>query len=257
MPLDPKRVLITGGGSGIGRALAIEAARRGMVVAVCGRRQHALDETISLLGNRGHLALQADIINAHDRHRIVDRIEAEWGGLDVLVNNAGIIEAGPLRSLDDSTLARCFETNVIAPIALTRDLQPLLERAGSARVVNVGSVFGDIPYPMLAAYSASKFALRGFSIALRREWKVRGIGVTYVAPRATRTAALAPVERVVSRMRTDTPERVAVQIWDGVGRGTPSVYAPGPERLFVFLQRIFPSVIDRALSSRAPMSRSA
>src|SRR3954471_2748261 len=194
MPRNQKRVLITGAGSGIGRALAIEAVLRGMTVALCGRRQDALEETVALLGReRKHLVIPMDITKATDRLRLVDRIAAEWGALDVLINNAGIIEVGPLVSFDDAALALTFNTNVIGPMALTRDLQSLLENAGSARVVNIGSVFGDIPYPLLAAYSASKFALRGFSIALRREWKQKGISVTYAAPRATKTAALASV----------------------------------------------------------------
>jgi len=256
MPREQKRVLITGAGSGIGRALAIEAARRGMTVALCGRRRDALEATVALF-DRSHrdLVIQADITKAADRLRLVDRLTAEWGGLDFLVNNAGIIEVGPLGSFDDAALALTFNTNVIGPMALTRDLQPLLESAGSARVVNVGSVFGDIPYPLLAAYSASKFALRGFSIALRREWKQKGISVTYAAPRATKTAALAPVARLMAKVRADTPERVAAQIWRGVANGATSVYAPGPERLFIFLQRVFPRVIDRALSTRTSPSR--
>src|ERR1044071_3665539 len=172
MPRSQKNVLITGAGSGIGRALAVEAALRGMTVALCGRRQDALEATAALLGReRNHLVVQADITKPADRQRLVDRIATEWGALDVLINNAGIIEVGPLGSFDDAALALTFNTNVIGPMALTRDLQALLENAGSARVVNIGSVFGDIPYPLLAAYSASKFALRGFSIALRREWR--------------------------------------------------------------------------------------
>jgi short-subunit dehydrogenase len=256
MPRSQKNVLITGAGSGIGRALAVEAALRGMTVALCGRRQDALEATAALLGREGnHLVVQADITKPADRQRLVERIATEWGALDVLINNAGIIEVGPLGSFDDAALALTFNTNVIGPMALTRDLQSLLENAGSARVVNIGSVFGDIPYPLLAAYSASKFALRGFSIALRREWRQKGISVTYAAPRATKTAALASVERLMSRVRADTPERVAAQIWRGIGRGAASVYAPGPERFFVFIQRVFPRVIDRALSTRPSPSR--
>jgi short-subunit dehydrogenase len=258
MPRNQMRVLITGAGSGIGRALAIEAALRGMTVALCGRRQDALEETAALLGREHkHLVVQADITKAADRLRLVDLVASEWGALDVLINNAGIIEVGPVGSFDDAALALTFNTNVIGPMALTRDLQPLLENAAAARVVNIGSVFGDIPYPLLAAYSASKFALRGFSIALRREWKQKGISVTYAAPRATKTAALASVARLMSKVRADTPERVAEQIWRGIGKGAASVYAPGPERLFVFVQRVFPRLIDRALSTRPSPPRAA
>ena len=81
--------------------------------------------------------------------------------------------------------------------------------------------------------------------------------MTYAAPRATKTAALASVERLMSRVRADTPERVAAQIWRGIGKGAASIYAPGPERLFVFIQRVFPRVIDRALSTRPSPSRAA
>ncbi len=249
MPRDRQRVLITGAGSGIGRALAVIAAQRGMSVALSGRRRDALEATVALLGAGGnHLVLPGDITEGADRRRLVDRLMSEWGSLDILINNAGIVEGGELAAFDDAALARIFNTNVIGPMALTRDLLPLLQRARPSRVVNIGSVFGDIPYPMFTAYSASKFALRGFSIALRREWKQQGIGVTYAAPRATRTAALAPVERLMPKVRADPPERVARQIWQGISRGASSVYAPGPERLFVFLQRVFPRVIDRALS---------
>jgi short-subunit dehydrogenase len=258
MRREQKSVLITGAGSGIGRALAVEAAKRGMDVAVFGRRRDALEETLALLGSpNGHLAVSGDITRAADRRLLIDRLASEWGSLDLLINNAGIMEGGPLGGFDDDALAHLFNTNVIGPMALTRDLMPLLSKARPSRVVNIGSIFGDIPYPLFAAYSASKFALRGFSIALRREWKEKGIGVTYAAPRATRTAILAHVEHLMSKVRADTPERVAAQIWQGIANGATSVYAPGPERLFVFLQRVFPRAIDRALSTRPTRSRAA
>jgi NAD(P)-dependent dehydrogenase (short-subunit alcohol dehydrogenase family) len=85
--------------------------------------------------------------------------------------------------MDDETLNMIFQTNVIGPIALVRELILLLLAERPARVVNIGSIFGDIPYPGFAAYSTSKFALRGFSTALRRACKANGIGVTYAAPR--------------------------------------------------------------------------
>ncbi len=253
---EPKRVLITGAGSGIGRALAIEAARRGLQVALCGRRPETLDATLRELAGTGHWALAADVTDASGRRAIVESVMRHWAALDVLVNNAGLVEGGALEDLDDAALARIFDTNVIGPIALTRDLMPMLERAQPSRVVNVGSVFGDIPYPLFASYSASKFALRGFSTALRREWKGRGIGVTYVAPRATRTAALASVEAHMPQAagRSDSPEIVARLVWRAIESGASSVYAPGPERLFVLLQRTFPGLIDRALSRPASSS---
>ncbi|MDQ0390957.1 SDR family NAD(P)-dependent oxidoreductase [Labrys monachus] len=254
MPRDHRRVLITGAGSGIGRALAIEASRRGMSVALCGRRAEALEETLGLLVPApGHIAIAADVTAGADRRRILDDLMEEWGALDILVNNAGVLEGGALERMDDEALARIFETNAIAPIALAREMLALLQAGRAARIVNIGSIFGDIPYPLLAAYSASKFALRGFSGAIRREWKPKGIGVTYVAPRATRTAALTSLGGFMATagMRVDTPERVARYVWDSIERGADAVYAPGPERLFVLLQRIFPGLLDRALARPA------
>jgi short-subunit dehydrogenase len=250
MQLEPKLVLITGAGSGIGRALCIEAAQRGMTVALCGRRRDALAATGALLPPTTHLIIPADITLSEDRRRIVDRIRSERGSLDILINNAGIVEGGPLQKVDDDALARTFQTNIIAPMALTRDLMPLLIAAKPSRVVNVGSIFGDIGYPEFTCYSAAKFALRGFSIALRREWKHKGIGVTYAAPRATQTAAAAAFASLIAKtkMNMDTPEQVARQIWRAIASGHDSVYAPAPERFYVLIQRLFPRVIDWSLS---------
>ena len=251
MQPEQKLVLVTGAGSGIGRALCIEAAQRGLAVALCGRRREALEATGALLGpGASHLIIPADITRPEQRRRIVDRIRKERGALDILINNAGIVEGGPLETFDDDALARTFQTNVMAPMALTRDLMSLLIAAKPSRVVNVGSIFGDIAYPEFTCYSAAKFALRGFSIALRREWKQKGIGVTYAAPRATRTDAAVAFASLIAKtkMNMDSPEQVARQIWRAVARGHDSVYAPAPEKVYVLIQRLFPRAIDWSLS---------
>jgi short-subunit dehydrogenase len=252
---EQKCVLITGAGSGIGRALSVEAAQRGMVVALCGRRETALEATGALLGpGSQHLIIPADITNPQDRRRIVEIIGNQWKALDVLVNNAGVVEGGAIEKFDDEAITRTFLTNVIAPMALTRDLMPLLVAARPSRVVNIGSVFGDIAYPQFSGYSASKFALRGFSNALRREWKRTGIGVTYAAPRATRTDAAVAFDELIANanMSVDAPAQVARRIWRSVMRGHDSIYAPAPERIYVLIQRVFPQLIDWALSRQAP-----
>jgi short-subunit dehydrogenase len=130
----------------------------------------------------------------------------------------------------------------------------LLIAAKPSRVVNIGSVLGDIAYPQFSCYSASKFALRGFSIALRREWKQKGVGVTYAAPRATRTDAAVAFEGLIAKtkMNVDNPESVARQIWHAVVSSRDTVHAPPPERIYVFLQRFFPRIIDWSLSRQTP-----
>jgi NAD(P)-dependent dehydrogenase (short-subunit alcohol dehydrogenase family) len=258
MQLEGKRTLITGAGSGIGRALAIEASRRGMIVALCGRRGDALAETLSMMSPSGrHMRLRGDLTNPAVRRGMRDHLWRQWGGLDVLINNAGIVPVGPLACATDAELEQVMAINVVAPLALTREMLPLLRRATPSRVVNVGSMFGDIPYPLFAAYSASKCALRGLSIALRRELGPYGIGVTYAAPRATRTSAanaMAPLAEPM-QMRFDEPERVANQIWQAVMKDVDSAYGKGPERLFILLQSLLPGLIDRVAARQMADAR--
>jgi short-subunit dehydrogenase len=253
MQLEGKCALITGAGSGIGRALAIEASLRGMTVALCGRRAEALSETLAEMAPSGrHLRLRGDITSPAVRRGLRDYLWRQWGTLDVLINNAGVVAVGPLAYVADAELEQMMATNVIAPMALTREMLPLLRRATPSRVVNVGSMFGDIPYPLIAGYSASKFALRGLSIALRRELRPYGVGVTYAAPRATKTAAAEAFDPLVEpmQMRMDDPARVAAQIWRAVRRERDSAYAKGPERFFVLVQKLLPGLVDRAIAAQ-------
>ncbi len=250
MQLEGKFALVTGAGSGIGRALAVEGSKRGMTLAVCGRRADALAGTLALLdSSKAHMVIPADVTREDDRAAIVARLKEAWGRLDVLVNNAGVVAGGALEKETDAALEQLIATNVTAPIALTRDLLPLLLAAKPSRVVNIGSMFGDIPFPLFAAYSATKFALRGFSEALRREFRERRISVTYAAPRATKTEAADALEKLIAAMqpRLDDPATVAAQIWTAVEKGEASVYPGKVERLFVVLQRLFPAFVDSAV----------
>lgn len=253
MQLEGKHALITGAGSGIGRALAIEAARRGMTVALCGRRGEALNATLALMmPGKTHLRLRGDITDPAVRRGLQDYLWQHWGRLDVLVNNAGIVAAGPLANTTDAGLERMMMTNVVAPIALSREMMPLLRFAAPSRIVNVGSIFGDIAYPLFAPYSASKFALRGLSMAMRREFKPYGIGVTYVAPRATKTDPTKAFEDLVEplQMRMDDPACAAGQIWRAVAKDLDTAYAKGAERLFLLIQKFAPNIVDRAIAAQ-------
>jgi NAD(P)-dependent dehydrogenase (short-subunit alcohol dehydrogenase family) len=258
MQLKNKVALITGAGSGIGRQLAVEAARRGMTVALVGRRADALQETLEMMGpHRNHVVLPGDITDPEIRASLKHYLGRWRGRLDVLVNNAGVLAAGPLACTSDDELQRMMATNVIAPAALIRELLPLLHRAAPSRIVNVGSMFGDIAYPLFGAYSASKFGLRGLSIALRRELKEFGIGITYAAPRATNTDAAGAFACLIGpmQMRIDDPAKVARDIWAAVARDADSVYAKGPERLFVLVQRLFPQLVDRSVEKQMADAR--
>lgn len=245
--MTQKTVLITGAGSGIGRALALEAAGRGYRVLLAGRGLDALAETAAMTGAAATLV--ADVTTAEGRARIT---AATAGRLDVLINNAGCLRVGPVAEMGDADLALMVQTNLVAPMALTRDLLPALKLA-QGRVVNVGSMFGDIAYPYFAAYSATKFGLRGYSDALRRELSGSGVGVTYAAPRATRTGATAEFDALIGPMAMvlDAPETVARQIWDATEAGRNTSYPRGKERLFVLIQRLFPGLIDQSVGAQA------
>jgi short-subunit dehydrogenase len=250
--LDGKLAVVTGAGSGIGRALALEAARRGVRLALTGRRRERLQQTLLKLPGAGHFVVAGDVTQAADRAALMDVIEQRWGKLDLLVNNAGVVPVGPLTQLTDEELRTTVETNLIAPMALVREAIPLLRRAKGARIVNIGSVLGDIPYPLFAAYSATKSGLRGFSIALRRELAPLGIGVTYAAPRATHTAASRPLQALIGpfNMKLDVPDAVARSVWNAVARDAQSVYPAGPERMFVLIQRLLPHLVDRSIAKQ-------
>jgi short-subunit dehydrogenase len=252
MQLDGKRVLITGAGSGIGRALAIACAEKGASLILTGRRREALAETAGLLPESAKAKIvPVDIATEMGRRALCVAVD-DFGGIDVLVNNAGQVLVGRVEDYDDAALESMIRTNVQAPIALARDLLPALRRSASPCIVNVGSMFGDIAHPMFAAYSAAKFALRGFSDALRRELASEGISVVYVAPRGARTPAAGAFEKLVAPfgMKLDEPEVVAALIVRAIESDAPAAYAKGPERFFVLVQRLMPRLIDRELIAR-------
>lgn len=252
MQLKDKRAVITGAGSGIGRALAIEAAGRGVSLVLTGRRREALQQTLLKLPGTEHFVVAGDITSPADRAALIDAISARWGKLDMLINNAGLVPVGPLAQTTDDELHAVLETNLLAPMALARMAVPLLKRGEGARIVNIGSVLGDIPYPLFAAYSATKSGLRGFSIALRRELAPLGIGVTYAAPRATHTAASRPLQALIEpfRMKLDSPQAVAKSVWNAVAREANSSYPAGAERMFVLIQRLLPQLVDRSIAKQ-------
>ncbi|MGE5506690.1 MAG: SDR family NAD(P)-dependent oxidoreductase [Actinomycetota bacterium] len=250
MQLDGAVALVTGAGSGIGRALAVELSVRGAVPILLGRNLAALEETRSLLASpAAGRVLALDLADEQARAGIARRVAELSDRLDLLVNNAGVVEAGPLDGQPEAAWRQMVEVNLLAPMSVTRALLPMLQASGRGRVVNVGSMFGDIGFPFFAAYSATKFGLRGWSDALRREVADSGVTVTYCAPRGTRTAAADGFARYVDvfAMRLDPADLVARRIADGIASGARDIYPRGPERLFVLVQRLFPRLVDQAL----------
>lgn len=261
---DPvRRFLLTGASGGIGSAVARELVRHGHAVVLSGRNERALTVlAASLLQDCPTAAVSiaaGDLSTASGVAAVI--ADAGRGGrpLDGLVNCAGQSWFGDFERTPDSVLDAMWRTNVLAPMRLIQAALPLLRGRRGAMVVNVGSVFGSIGYPCFAAYSATKFALRGLTEALRRELAEDGIAFVYVAPRYTRTALNAgAVETMAAAtgMNEDSPEQVARALVRAIERRTRERVLGGPERFFVWLNTLLPRLVDKALGRQARQMRS-
>jgi NAD(P)-dependent dehydrogenase (short-subunit alcohol dehydrogenase family) len=189
MASDERAVLVTGGGTGIGRAIALAFGAAGARVAVTGRRAAPLEDVTSELGRIGArgLAVRGDVARPGEPARIVREVTDAFGGLDVLVNSAGAFPRGLVADASDDDLAAAFQTNVIAPMAMIREAVPALGAQGGGVVVNIGSTMSRVQEPKVAAYSSSKLALEQATRCLAVELGPQGIRVNCVAPGMTST----------------------------------------------------------------------
>jgi short-subunit dehydrogenase len=187
--LHGKRILVTGASSGIGQALAEEAARQGARVVAAARSADKLNELAQTLTSRGQdvLAVPTDITIEADRERLLQVIRQRYGGLDVLINNAGIASQGHFSESSEAILRQIMEVNFFAPAELIRLAVPLLIQGQQPAIVNVASMTGRCAMPAWPEYSASKHALCGLTEALRGEMVRFGIDVLLVLPGLTRT----------------------------------------------------------------------
>lgn len=177
--MNPSRtILITGCSSGIGQALALEFKQRGHTVFATARRTEALADLTAM----GLIAVALDVTDPQSIHRAKEQMEAQAGRLDMLVNNAGYGQFGAMMDTESSALRRQFETNVIAPLALSRACLALLRKSPTACIANVGSISGVATTPFAGAYCASKAALHALSDAMRMELGPLGIRVVTVQP---------------------------------------------------------------------------
>ncbi|MDQ0513322.1 SDR family NAD(P)-dependent oxidoreductase [Ancylobacter amanitiformis] len=193
MKIENKRVLITGGSSGIGLALAGALLARGAQVAISGRRADRIAQALQELKAQGFSAhgIVADVASAEGRAATLNGALAALGGLDVLVNNAGGVRAGRLENTPEAELQAMIDVDLVAPILLTRAALPALRESGNATVVNVASGIALIGAPFYATYAAVKAGLARFGESLRRELKGEGIHVLTAYPGGTDTPMMA------------------------------------------------------------------
>jgi len=182
--LRGKRALITGAGSGIGRAIALRLAGEGTDICLVGLDQAGLDETAreaAALGVRT-LPLCCDVSKPAEISAAVEKLFAAWGGVEMLVNNAGVSHYGPTESMTPDHWERLLAINLYAPVHFIRLLLPELLRHPDSHLVNLVSMYGFFAVRKTAAYHTSKFALLGLTESLRAEYGPIGVGVTAVCP---------------------------------------------------------------------------
>jgi 3-oxoacyl-[acyl-carrier protein] reductase len=226
--------IVTGGSRGIGLATAELLVGRGAAVAIMGTNQTTLDHAVALLARGGArvLALLADVRDQQQVATAFDRVAAEWGGFDVLVNNAGVggfVEVAEMAAAD---WHRVIDTNLTGVYHCCRAAIPHFTSRGGGFIVNVSSLAGANPFVGGAAYCASKAGLNAFSEALMQEVRHRGIRVSYIMPGSVRTGFSGGGEGPGTEWKL-APEDVAqaiVDVLDHPSRSLPSRVEIRPSR---------------------------
>jgi short-subunit dehydrogenase len=249
--ISGSRILITGASQGIGKALAEAAAARGAKVLVCARKIDLLQEVAQQIRAKGGVieVIQADITSPEDRRRLVEAAEKTFGGLDILVNNAGIGATGHFADCGPERLRQIMEVNFFGLTETTRVFLPMLKKGNTPAIVNISSIAGKRGIPARSEYSASKFAVQGFSEALRAELAKDGVDVLVVCPGLTQTnfsenmleqKALVQLDH----MRGMSAEDVAWHILRAIEKGYNETCLTFKGKLMVLVSRFFPWIAD-------------
>lgn len=255
--LSASRILVTGASSGIGSELARRLAARSARLLITARRQQRLDvlraELQAQFPNARIERVAGDITQAETRRQLADAAVQRLGGLDILINNAGIGAIGPFVESNEDTLRRVMEVNFFAMTELTRHLIPLLQRGHKPLIVNVGSVLGHRAVPLKNEYCASKFAVHGWSDALRCELSREGIDVFLASPSTTASEffdqAVRTDHKAESKSLSAMPASiVAEKIVRGMERGRREVILSWGGKALVVADRLFPGRMDWILS---------
>jgi short-subunit dehydrogenase len=249
--LKGRRAIVTGASSGIGRAVALELAHNGVDVVVVARREDRLRELVAQIAPFGRKVemVVGDITDPQTRQQALDAAQSKLGGLDILVNNAGVGAMGLFEDADPQRVRRVMEVNFFALVEMTRGALPLLKQGVSPMVVNVSSILGHRGVPHSSEYSASKFAVQGFSEAIRAEFTRLGIDVLVISPGTTETEFF---DRVIERTaepnwpkhKPISAAEVARQVVVAIRAGRHEVIPYRWGRVLCWLNRLSPRLVD-------------
>lgn len=265
LSLDGRVVLITGGSRGLGLVLARAFAARGARVALMARDSAEVRRAVADVTSRGGEALgvPGDVREAPDVERVVAEVEAAWGPIDVLVNNAGVIQAGPIEHMSEDDFRESLEVHFWGPLYAISSVLPGMRRRGTGRIVNVASVGGKVAIPHLVPYCVGKFALVALSDGLRAELAQHDIRVTTVAPGLMRTGSHLKA-RFKGRQNREfawfaaaasspglavSAERAARAIVDACERGAPSLTIGTPARALIAAEALAPGLAGEILAT--------
>ena len=242
------RVVLTGAAGGIGAAIARRLASRAELLILVGRDRERLAALARELSGTPVQIVCGDLCEAATIAAVA--AAARDSGVNLLINNAGVSAFHAFETQDPAAIRLLVDTNLVAPMLLTRALLPQLGLAPAAQVVNIGSVFGALGFPGFAAYGAAKAGLAGFSQSLRRELAGSTIAVRHFSPRATRTAINSSAVDAMNReMGTteDTPDAVAEAFMTFLAGRAGRHTVGAKERFFVFLNQLLPQLPDNAI----------
>lgn len=250
--------VVTGAGSGIGRALAKRLAAEGIAgLAIADVNREGLEETASMLANTKVSQHVVDVSDREAMQAFVDAVIGEHGRVTHVINNAGVALGGTLREVTLDEIEWLMGVNFWGVVHGTKLFMPHLEKEQSAHIVNISSLFGFVAPPGQTAYCASKFAVRGFTEALRHELEGTNIAVSSVHPGGVRTniansARIAAntehtaeeierrLKRINRNLSTTTPDRAAEIIIKGIKKRSPRIIVGPDAQLLSWIQRLFP-----------------
>lgn len=260
MDLRGKRILLTGATGGLGQSLVMALAGKGAILSLVGRDEAKLAHLKHALEKMGNSAytITADLSEMDAIAYVGKSARRQMGGIDILINNAGVLDFIRFEHQHAGRIAQMIETNVTIPIQLTREFIPDFIAADQGQVVFIGSIFGSLGFPYFSTYCASKFAIHGFSQSLRRELLGTKVEVTYIAPRGIQTPmndanTVAMWEKAGSRM--DRPEVVASRIVRALEKQQQEVFIGEPQSFFAWLNGLFPRLVSAGLRKDTHIAR--